>query len=107
MIDQSNLKLKDFSIDLPKIATKLMAVSESLISLSFDPLDSLNPYIERTLRGFGELVAEIVCDIDIIDKALYWEDEGDDKAEEVKRAFTEIEGRAARILKEAEAGEGV
>ena len=67
MIDQDNIENKDFSVALPGVTSKLVAVSNGML---FE-ISEGGPPPEEVLNGWYLILLDVIDDLGVINKALY------------------------------------
>lgn len=68
VIDEKDVKSKDFSIVFPRIIQKIEAVAQALINLTDDESIQFNIF---ALNGFGEILDDATNDLAKMNRALY------------------------------------
>jgi hypothetical protein len=79
MINELNIKNKDFSLDLPLIIAKLKIIQGSLDSESDKDIPD---DISFAFMVLSEQLGESINELEIINKILYWPDEPADTAKQ-------------------------
>lgn len=68
MIDEHEIKTRDFSCVLPIIINKLMFIGFSLTGNDVSTLST------PSLRGAGDIIVDVAQDLREINNALYWDE---------------------------------